>query len=345
MKFRGIFGACAGALLLASASTAAVSAEFNIRASHGESIESPLHKGWQVFESYVESSSGGRIDVTISPASQLGSIKDALEQTKTGSIQLAHGDEQTLDSFYKPMMILATPYLFANDEEGQRFLNSDFFMDVREKMAEESGLRLLAAASYGFRCFTNNVKPIKSAADMEGIRMRVPPSPMSLEMVKAMGGSPTPVPWEELYGAMQSGVVDGQENPVGVVLDYSFYQVQKYLTLDNHQLGMNALVVNEQFFQSLPPDLRVVLVTGAQMAAATEYGERNYQARVSAVEQLRADGMEVYAPTPEELDTFRAATLEPIQGYLKQELDPEYVDAVYQEITEIRADLAASVAD
>lgn len=333
----------AGGAMLACMSTAALAAEFEIRGSHSESIESPLHKGWLVFEAYVESSSGGRIEVTISPAGQLGGIKDGLEQAKIGAIQMAHGDEQTLDSFYKPMMILATPYLFANDQEGQDFLRSDYFMDVREQMAKESGLRLLAAASYGFRCFTNNVKPIKSAADMDGIRMRVPPSPMSLAMVEAMGGSPTPVPWEELYGAMQQGVVDGQENPIGVALDYSFDQVQKYITLDNHQLGLNSLVMNEAFFQSLPPELRAIVVTGAEMAAATEYGERNFQARVSAVDALREKGMEVYAPTPEEQETFRTAVAEPMKAYLKNELDPAYVDSVYQTIADIRAARLAEV--
>ncbi|WP_368911777.1 TRAP transporter substrate-binding protein [Taklimakanibacter deserti] len=323
--------------MLACMVSAAQAAEFAIRGSHSESTESPLHKGWLVFEAYVESASGGRIDVNISPAGQLGGIKDGLEQAKVGAIQLAHGDEQTLDTFYRPMMILATPYLFANDEEAQRFLRSDFFMGIREQMAKESGLRLLAAASYGFRCFTNNVRPIKSAADMKGIRMRVPPSPMSLAMVEAMGGSPTPVPWEELYSAMQAGVVDGQENPVGIALDYSFDQVQKHMTLDNHQLGLNSLVINEAFYQSLPPELRAIVVTGAEMAAATEYGERNYQARVSAVSALQGKGMQVYAPTLEEQDSFRKAVAQPMQAYLKKELDPGYVDAVYKEIADLRA--------
>jgi C4-dicarboxylate-binding protein DctP len=337
MSLRLKISALASAAVLACTLGSAQAAEFEIRGSHSESTESPLHKGWLVFEAYVESASGGRIAVNISPAGQLGGIKDGLEQAKVGAIQLAHGDEQTLDSFYRPMMILATPYLFANDQEAQDFLHSDFFMGVREKMAKESGLRLLAAASYGFRCFTNNVKPIKSAADMKGIRMRVPPSPMSLAMVEAMGGSPTPVPWEELYGAMQSGVVDGQENPIGVALDYSFDQVQKYMTLDNHQLGLNSLVINEAFYQSLPPELRAIVVTGAEMAAATEYGERNYQARVSAVGALEKKGMEVYAPNLEEQESFRKAVAEPMQAYLKKELDPAYVDAVYKEIADLRA--------
>jgi C4-dicarboxylate-binding protein DctP len=323
--------------------TAAGAQDFTIRASHGESTDSALHKGWEVFEAYVEGASGGRIAVEIAPAGQLGSMTDALEQAKIGAIQMAHGDEQTMSTFYKPMMILATPYLFANDEEGMDFIDSPFFSDEREKMAAESGLRLLAAASYGFRNFTNNVRPIKSAQDMSGIRMRVPPSPMSLEMVKAMGGSPTPVPWEELYGAMQSGVVDGQENPTGVALDYSFYQVQKYMTLDSHQLGLNTLMMNETFFQNLPVELREVVVTGARMAAKTEYGERNYQARVSAVGKLREAGMEVYTPSGEEVETFRSAVKEPMQAYLKGELDPEFVDAVYTEIETLRTTSRAAV--
>src|SRR3546814_10226814 len=101
--------------------------------------------------------------------------------------------------------------------------------------------------------------------------------------------------------------------------------------------------MNEAFFQSLPPELRAVVVTGAEMAAATEYGERNFQARVSAVDALREKGMEVYAPTPEEQETFRTAVAEPMKAYLKNELDPAYVDSVYQTIADIRAARLAEV--
>ena len=234
---------------------AADAADFTIRASHAESTESPLHKGWLVFAAYVEAASGGQIEVEVLPAGQLGSIHDTLEQAQLGAIEVAQGDEANLDPFFAPMLFLSTPYLFSDGDEALEFLRRPFFQELSERMAAESGLRLLAAAPYGFRSFTNNVRPLKTAADLEGIRMRVPPSPMSLAMVEAMGGSPTPVPWEELYGALQQGVVDGQENPVGIVFDYTFYQVQKYLTVDNHQLGLNTIMINEDFFQSLPPEL------------------------------------------------------------------------------------------
>jgi C4-dicarboxylate-binding protein DctP len=321
----------------------AEAADFTIRASHAESTESPLHKGWQVFEAYVEGASGGRIEVELLPAGQLGSIGETLEQAQLGGIEVAQGDEANLDPFFAPMLFLSTPYLFADGDEALEFLRRPFFQELSERMAAESGLRLIGAAPYGFRSFTNNVRPLKTAADLEGIRMRVPPSPMSIAMVEAMGGSPTPVPWAELYGALQQGVVDGQENPVGIVFDYSFYQVQKYLTVDNHQLGLNTFMINEDFFQSLPPDLRQVVVAGAQEGAMTEFGERNFQARVSAVDALREAGMEVYIPSAEERATFRDATTEPIRAYLTQELGAEFVDALYAEIEALRAERLARV--
>jgi C4-dicarboxylate-binding protein DctP len=176
---------------------------------------------------------------------------------------------------------------------------------------------------------------------MEGLRIRVPPSPMSLEMVKAMGASPTPIPWEELYGAMQQKVVDGEENPTGIVLDYSFYQVQDYLTVDQHQLGLNTMVINEAFFQSLPDELKVVVLKGAKMAAATEYGVRNYQARVSAIDQLEEKGMTVTFPTPEQRATFRDAAVGPVRAYLDQELGAEFVEQAFAAVDEVRAELLA----
>ncbi|MFA7579506.1 TRAP transporter substrate-binding protein [Castellaniella sp.] len=338
----GLLGASTLALALALPSIAHA-ADYTLRASHAEAADSPLDKGYHVFKAYVEGASAGKIEVIISPASQLGSITDVLEQVKAGAIQVAQADEQTLDTFYKPMMILAAPYLFSNDEEARDFLASDLFARINEDMANETGLRMLSAGSYGFRNFTNNKKPIQSKDDMSGIRMRVPPSPMSLIMVEAMGGSPTPIPWEELYSALQTGVVDGQENPIGIINDYSFAEVQKHLTLDGHQIGLTSIIVSEQFLQSLPVELREIVRTGAQMASATEYGERNYQARVTGVNDLKEKGMEIAFPSPEEIATFRDAVTAPIQEFLNKELDPAFVKSVYGEIDAIRAKRRALV--
>ncbi|HEV7367758.1 TRAP transporter substrate-binding protein [Arenibaculum sp.] len=339
----GIFRLLAAGTALTLAPAAALAAEFDIRASHVEAADSAVHRGWSVFESYVEKASGGRIEVTVLPSSQLGGLNETLEQTSLGVIEVAQADESTLDPFHKPMMILGAPYLFADDEEAKAFIASDYFDKMRQGMIEESNLRVLSAASYGFRSLTNNVRPIKTVEDLEGLRIRVPPSPLSIEMIKAMGANPTPIPWEELYGAMEQGVVDGQENPIGLINDYSFSEVQKYLTVDNHKIGLNFMVMSEDFFQSLPPELREVVLVGAEMAAATEYGERNYQSRVSAVSELQEKGMEVYFPTPEELATFRNAATGPVKDFLVQELGQEFVTATYDELDRIREERAARV--
>lgn len=323
MSLRLKVSTLASAAVLACMLGGAQAAEFEIRGSHSESVESPLHKGWLVFEAYVESASGGRIAVNISPAGQLGGIKDGLEQAKVGAIQLAHGDEQTLDSFYRPMMILATPYLFANDEEAQKFLHSAFFMDVREKMAKESGLRLLASASYGFRCFTNNVKPIKSAADMKGIRMRVPPSPMSLAMVEAMGGSPTPVPWEELYGAMQQGVVDGQENPLVNFHASKLYEVQKHLAMTNHQFQMTPFLMSKRSWDRLADADRKLVQEAAAEATALQR-RLSQEADEKLLADLKAKGVQVTTPAAA---PFAKATAEVVTKWASGPIGP-YVKKV-----------------
>src|SRR5690606_18662023 len=134
----------------------------------------------------------------------------------------------------------------------------------------------------------------------------------------------------------QQNVVDGEENPTGIVLDYSFWQVQDYLTVDQHQLGLNTMVINEELFQSLPDDLKLVVLKGAQMAAATEYGARNYQARVSAIEELEGHGMEVTFPTPEQRATFRDAVAGPIRAYLEEELGADFVEQAFAAVEQVR---------
>jgi len=181
---------------------------------------------------------------------------------------------------------------------GFHFYQSAFFTKLNEGLIKQQGVRMLSAASFGFRCFTNNKKPIKTVDDLKGIKMRVQQNPLYMTMVRSMGGSPTPISWGELYSALQQGVVDGQENPLGVIYDTKFYEVQKYATVDNHVLGTNMILANEKWFQGLPADLRQILLTGAKMGAVAENGKRMFEARVTMVDALRKKGMDVYVPNP-----------------------------------------------
>jgi len=131
------------------------------------------------------------------------------------------------------------------------------------------------------------------------------------------GRLPNPDLVGELYSALQQGVVDGQENPLGVIYDTKFYEVQKYATVDNHVLGTNMILANEKWFQGLPADLRQILLTGAKMGAVAENGKRMFEARVTMVDALRKKGMDVYVPTPAEVATFRKASQGPVMSGLQ----------------------------
>jgi C4-dicarboxylate-binding protein DctP len=144
------------AMLLPSTTLAA--AKYSIRAGHTEAADSPLHMGWQTFKAYVEGASGGDIEIKIFPAGQLGSHMEILEQVKAGALQIGQGDEAVPGEFFRPMDLLAAPFLFNNEQEALRFFDGSFFGSVANDMAKRTGLRILSVAPLGFRNFTNNVR-------------------------------------------------------------------------------------------------------------------------------------------------------------------------------------------
>lgn len=344
---RGLaFVLIAGAVILGpiGAGTAwAGQATMVVKGGHMEIPGSAHDDHWQVFANYVNGVAGGRLKVEVHPGGQLGSdSRQLFESVKLGVNPLGQGDEGAMASFYPPLMILALPYLVPDEKVAQRFYESAFFQKLNEGLIKQHGVRMLSAASFGFRCFTNNKKPIKVASDLAGIKMRVQQNPLYMTMVRSMGGSPTPISWGELYSAMQQGVVDGQENPLGVILEFKFYEVQKYATVDDHVLGTNMILANEKWFQGLPADLRQILLTGAKMGAIVEHGKRMFEARVSAIGELRKRGMDVYVPTPAEKETFRKSSQGPVMEWLIKQpgVGKELVDSALKAVKDAEQAIA-----
>jgi C4-dicarboxylate-binding protein DctP len=314
-----------------------------VKGGHLEIPGSGHDDHWQVFASYVNGVSGGRLKVEVHPGGQLGGdSRQLFESVKLGVNPIGQGDEGAMASFYPPLMILAIPYMVPDEKVGQLFYDSAFFKKLNEGLIKQQGVRMISAASFGFRCFTNNKKPIKVASDLAGIKMRVQQNPLYMTMVRSMGGSPTPISWGELYSALQQGVVDGQENPLGVIYDTKFYEVQKYVTIDNHVLGTNMILANEKWFQSLPADLKTILLTGGKMGAIAEHGKRMLEGRVTAIDALKKKGMEVYVPTPAEVETFRKASQGPVIEWLAKQpgVGKELVDQAIKTVKDIEASIA-----
>jgi C4-dicarboxylate-binding protein DctP len=171
--------------------------------------------------------------------------------------------------------------------------------------------------------------------------MRVQETPLFISFVRSLGASPTPISFTELYTALQQGSVDGQENPVGVIADQKFYEVQKFLTVDEHTLGVNNILINEKYFQSLPENLKEIIITGAYLETYVETGGRTYEAHIESVGFLKKNGMTVTTLTPEEKEAFKKASQPPVVEWLKTQIGDELVDEAFAVVEQIKKEIAA----
>lgn len=320
-------------------STPGMARTYQLKVGCVELAEAPNTLGWKTFEAYVETASNGQIQVDVYPASQLGSVEELTRSLMTGVAEIAQGDE-TITGFYEPMFVLSIPFLFSNEVVARRFFESSFFDDLSKGFTKATGIRILAAQTYGFRTFTNSVRPITSLEDMKGLKIRVQNNPVMIKFVQALGGSPTTIPFGELYSALQQGVADGQENPPGLIYDMKFYEVQKYLTLDQHTLAFNFYYARDAWFQQLSDDLKKVIYVGAKMGSDAEYGMRLYGNRVSMIQALKEKGMKINSLSSETLRSFKEASQGPVLEWLKGKIGADLVNGALSAVEEIEAQLA-----
>jgi len=303
-------------------------------------FEHMVSAGMYVFKKTVEEYTGGSIEVQLYPAGQLGDAKSTLEQVKEGVIQGCMSIPSGLIAgrYYPDFYIFDVPYLFNNNAVAWEVLNpsSDFMKGITEDLAENTGLLLLNLGIEGMRHFTNNETPIKSPDDIRGLKIRTMEVPAHMEMVKALGGSPIPVPWLELYTALQTGVVDGEENPVSNINYMKFYEVQKYLTLDGHITLLDAFVINDKWFKAQSESNQKAILQAAQMMALAHRG-MNEILEGKGLEVLQ-EKMEVTYLTAEEKMAFKEATQGPVIEYIKSQISrPELLDELLEKVKEVES--------
>jgi TRAP-type C4-dicarboxylate transport system substrate-binding protein len=185
----------------------------------------------------------------------------------------------------------------------------------------------LCFGEVGFRHFSSGKNPIHSPKDLVGLKIRVQETPLYVTEMKALGAQPTPIAFPELYTALQTGVVDGQENPVPTFIFAKLYEVQKHLTLDGHNYGIDWFVLSDKFYKSLPPDLLKV-VTDAAKVACTEERKANRTFTANGAKIMADKGVTVYTPTAAEMAQFRAAAQPPVVEFLKTKIDPKLIDSI-----------------
>lgn len=326
-----------GAALTIGVPSAASAAQYNLKIGSIESPSGSNTRGWMTFEQYVEAASDGRISVDILPSGQLGDTQELLEGLQLGIHKMAQGDE-TITSAYKPMMAWFSPYLFRDEMSMKKFFESDTFAELNNAMAEDIGVRALAAAPYGFYNFINKQHDIKTLEDMEGLKLRtLPNSQITIKTWDALGASATPVGWSEIYTSIRTGVIDGLGHTPSIMVDQKYYEVAKHVTLDQSMGVANMYLVNEQFYQSLPDDLQAVLKQGAELAANVEFGIASYRNRVTALNQLREEDVNIYSLPSDERARFKKAAQEQVTPWLKETSGKENVEAVFEAVERIES--------
>jgi tripartite ATP-independent transporter DctP family solute receptor len=248
----------------------------------------------EVFKRTVEELTGGQLTVTAFPGSQLGTYKEALEQIRGGALTSLYESIGTIGPWDPIAGIESVPYLYKDEADFFRKWRSPVGQQLLDQLARDSGFRLVGPAFRGFRVMSANRK-VESVQDVAGMKLRVPAIKIYMDTWKAFGANPTPIAFEEVFTALQQGVVTGQENPVTVIYDHHLHEVCKYLILTNHAAETVGVIFNESWWQKLRPEERKAIETAA---AATSDWLRDFtrQNETRQIEELRAKGMTVIKP-------------------------------------------------
>lgn len=297
--------------------------------------DQPMHAAALNFKACMEQATSGSVTVQIFPAGQLGSATNALEGLKFGTVEMVVSHDGGISSVYRPFDVFAIPYLFPDHATAYKVLDGKFGKDFADEMLKQTGIRLLAYADNGIRHFTNSKHPIKTPADLKGLKIRVQPAPVFLTMIEALGGSASAIDWGELPAALSQGTVDGQENSVTNIMAGSLYQSQKYATLDGHVYSLHAYLVSDTFYQSLT-DTEKKAIDDCVIPARDIHRDMTRAQDLSAQKVLTGVGMEVYVPTAAEIEQFRSAAQPTVVSQLKKSAGEKWVDGLLQAVKEAK---------
>jgi tripartite ATP-independent transporter DctP family solute receptor len=325
-------------LFSAGASAQTAEKKIVLKLAHGDSVDMTLSRKAvmaDVFAKEVKAKSNGRIEVQVFGAGTLGGERDFVEGVKNGFIQAGFASG-VMANFYPNAMVTDIPYLFPSEAVADRVMDGPYGQKLSADFLASTGMRNLCFGEVGFRHFTTGKTPVHSPKDLVGMKIRVQETPLYITEMKALGAQPTPIAFTEVYTAMQTGVVDGHENVIPSIIFAKLYEVQKNVTLDGHNYGVDWFVMGDKFFKSLPPDLQKVVQDAGKLACSEER-RVNRVFTSDGVKTLTEKGVTVYTPTAAELAEFRAATQQPVTDWLKTKVDQKWIDGIQAAVKDAEA--------
>ncbi|HSK38837.1 MAG TPA: DctP family TRAP transporter solute-binding subunit [Arenibaculum sp.] len=336
MKLASTLAAAGMSALLGLATVGDASAQ-TFRLSHNTSDATTWQDGAERFAELIEERSNGEMSVRIFPNATLtgGDQMKQAEMVGRGALDFVVTSAINVTPLVPEMAVFSLPYLYSSYEEVDATTEGEPGRRMTGIM-DEHGIVVLAWGENGFREVTNNVRPIRSPDDMRGLKMRVA-GPMYIDVMNALGANPQQMQWVEVFSALQQGVVDGQENPIGaVIVPQRIYEVQKYLTAWHYSYDPVFLGVAKQRWESWDEETRTLVKAAAE--EAMEYQrDLTREQTAQGIDVLRKNGVEVYEPTSEELAAFQQATRSAFDIWAER-VGPELVSLFQDTIAQAQAD-------
>jgi tripartite ATP-independent transporter DctP family solute receptor len=275
-----------------------------IRFGYGLNEVSNQGRATKVFADEVEKASGGKMKIRAIGAAALGSDVQMQQALIGGAQEMMVGSTATLVGITKEMAIWDTPFLFDNAKEADAVLDGPVGQKVMDKL-QEKGLVGLVYWENGFRNLTNNKRAVTKLEDMDGIKLRVMQNNVFIDSFKTLGANAVPLPFSELFTALETKTVDGQENPYNTILSSKFYEVQKYLTVTNHVYSPWIVLVSKKYWDGLSKDEQKVLLDAAKKSRDFERQDTRAEAD-KALADLKGKGMQINQLSPAEANRMRA---------------------------------------
>jgi len=260
-----------------------------IRFGYGLNEASNQGRAAKVFADAVEKASNGKMKVRAIGAAALGPDNQMQQALIGGAQEMMVGSTATLVGITKEMALWDTPFLINNVKEADTLLDGPIGNKIKDKL-QEKGLVGLVYWENGFRNLTNSKRPVTKIEDMDGIKLRVMQNNVFLNSFKTLGANAVPMAFSELFGALETKTVDGQENPYNTILSSKFYEVQKYLTVTNHVYSPWIVLVSKKWWDQLSKDEQKVLMDAAKVSRDFERKDTREEAS-KAIAELKAKGM------------------------------------------------------
>jgi tripartite ATP-independent transporter DctP family solute receptor len=293
----------------------------------------PLVMGMEKFAEIVTARSGGRIKINLFPGGVLGGDQANVSALQGGTLDMVVLNSGILASQVKEFGVYDFPFMFASPKEADAVVDGPFGRMMHQRL-EAKGIVGLAYWELGFRNITNSRRPIHKVDDIAGLKLRVIPNAINVDWVKALGANPTPLPFPEVYAALDQKAIDGQENPVTVISANKFYEVQKHIVLSNHQYNPQSLIFSKKVWDTLSAADRKILADAG--AEASKYQRQvSREAASTALENLKKNGMQVTELSALELAKLREK-MKPVIAKHSELVGAETVSALQGELAKLR---------